>query len=83
MTTTVTAASGASLTVAAVPAPVSMKRNSPVYVLQCITYQIIPPPDAANLCEGRSPCLVRGVAGDHRRGAGLYAAWKYLSHHRR
>ena len=68
VTTTVTAASGASLTVAAVPAPVSMKRNSPVYVLQCITYQVIPPPDAANLCEGRSPCLVRGVAGGMTAG---------------
>jgi len=31
--------------------------------LQCITYQIIPPPDPGNLCAGRSPCLVRGVAG--------------------
>lgn len=63
VTTTVSSASGASLTVAAVPAPTSMKRNSPVYVLQCVTYQIIPPPDPTNLCEGRSPCLVRGVAG--------------------
>jgi type IV pilus assembly protein PilW len=63
ITTTVLSASGSSLNVAPVPAPVSMKRNSPVYVLQCITYQIIPPPDPGNLCEGRSPCLVRGVAG--------------------
>jgi type IV pilus assembly protein PilW len=63
VTATVSSASGASLTVVAVPAPISMKRNSPVYVLQCITYQIIPPPDPGNLCEGRSPCLVRGVAG--------------------
>ena len=63
VTTTVVSASGGSLTVAPVPAPISMKRNSPVYVLQCVTYQIIPPPDPTNLCEGRSPCLVRGVAG--------------------
>ena len=32
-----------------------------MYLLQCITYQIIPPPDANGLCDGRSPCLVRGV----------------------
>jgi type IV pilus assembly protein PilW len=63
ITTTVTAAGGANLTVAAVPAPVALKRNTPIYLLQCITYQIIPPPDPTGLCAGRSPCLVRGVAG--------------------
>jgi type IV pilus assembly protein PilW len=63
ITTTVTGTSGANLTVAAVPAPVLAKQNTPVYLLQCITYQIIPPPDATGLCAGRSPCLVRGVAG--------------------
>ena len=63
ITTTVTATGGANLTVAAVPAPVFAKQNTPVYLLQCITYQIIPPPDATGLCSGRSPCLVRGVAG--------------------
>jgi type IV pilus assembly protein PilW len=63
ITTTVTAAGGANLTVAAVPAPVALKQNTPIYLLQCITYQIIPPPDPAGLCAGRSPCLVRGVAG--------------------
>ena len=63
ITTTVTGTSGANLTVAAVPAPILAKQNTPVYLLQCITYQIIPPPDAAGLCAGRSPCLVRGVAG--------------------
>jgi len=63
ITTTVTAAGGANLTVAAVPAPVALKRNTPIYLLQCITYQIIPPPYPAGLCAGRSPCLVRGVAG--------------------
>ncbi len=63
VTTTVSATAGAALTVAPVPAPIMMRRNSPVYVLQCITYQIIPPPDPGNLCEGRTPCLVRGVAG--------------------
>lgn len=68
VTATVSSASGASLTLAPVPAPISMKRNSPVYVLQCITYQIVPPPDPGNLCEGRSPCLVRGVAGGMTAG---------------
>lgn len=68
VTTTVSSATGASLTVAQVPAPILMKRNSPVYVLQCITYQVIPPPDPGNLCEGRSPCLVRGVAGGMTAG---------------
>jgi len=63
ITTTVTAAGGANLTVTAVPAPVALKRNTPIYLLQCITYQIIPPPDPTGLCAGRSPCLVRGVAG--------------------
>jgi len=68
ITTTVTAAGGANLTVAAVPAPVALKRNTPIYLLQCITYQIIPPPDPTGLCAGRSPCLVRGVAGGMTAG---------------
>ena len=36
-----------------------------VFALQCITYQVIPPPDAVNnVCGGTAPCLVRGaVAG--------------------
>jgi len=68
VTTTVTAAGGANLTVAAVLAPAAMKRNSPLYLLQCITYQIISPPDPAGLCAGRSPCLVRGVAGGMTAG---------------
>jgi type IV pilus assembly protein PilW len=33
-----------------------------VYLLQCITYQVIPPPDPIGLCQGNAPCLVRGVA---------------------
>ena len=68
ITTTVTGTSGANLTVTAVPAPVLAKQNTPVYLLQCITYQIIPPPDPAGLCAGRSPCLVRGVAGGMTAG---------------
>ena len=68
ITTTVTAAGGANLTVTAVPPPVALKRNTPIYLLQCITYQIIPPPDPTGLCAGRSPCLVRGVAGGMTAG---------------
>ena len=34
-----------------------------VYALQCITYQVIPPPDTPfNVCGGTAPCLVRGAA---------------------
>ena len=68
ITTTVTAAAGANLTVPTVALPTAMKRNSPIYLLQCITYQIIPPPDPTGLCAGRSPCLVRGVAGGMTAG---------------
>ena len=69
ITTTVMAAGGATLTVPAVPAvQIPVKRNTPIYLLQCITYQIIPPPDLAGLCAGRSPCLVRGVAGGMTAG---------------
>ena len=68
ITTTVTAAAGANLTVPTVNLPTAMKQNTPIYLLQCITYQIIPPPDAAGLCAGRSPCLVRGVAGGMTAG---------------
>jgi type IV pilus assembly protein PilW len=32
-----------------------------VYLVQCITYQVIPPPDALNICQGNAPCLVRGA----------------------
>ena len=46
----------------AIPAPSAFGHGSQVYLLQCITYQVIPPPDALNLCQGNAPCLVRGVA---------------------
>ena len=68
ITTTVTAAGGSNLTVTPVPAPTALKMNTPIYLLQCITYQIIPPPDPTGLCAGRSPCLVRGVAGGMTAG---------------
>ncbi len=46
----------------AIPDPVTFGNGTQVYILQCITYQVIPPPDPLNLCQGNAPCLVRGVA---------------------
>ncbi|HEU5408690.1 MAG TPA: PilW family protein [Nitrospira sp.] len=46
----------------AIPAPATFGTGTQVYLLQCITYQVIPPPDPRNLCQGNAPCLVRGVA---------------------
>ncbi len=46
----------------AIPALPAFSHGTQVYLLQCITYQVIPPPDALNLCQGNAPCLVRGVA---------------------
>jgi len=45
-----------------IPGTVAFGTGTQVYLLQCITYQVIPPPDALNLCQGNAPCLVRGVA---------------------
>jgi type IV pilus assembly protein PilW len=45
-----------------IPAPAVAGTGTQVYLLQCITYQVIPPPDANGLCLGSAPCLVRGVA---------------------
>ncbi|MBX3302765.1 MAG: PilW family protein [Nitrospira sp.] len=45
-----------------IPAPATFGAGTQVYLLQCITYQVIPPPDPNNLCQGNAPCLVRGVA---------------------
>lgn len=72
LTGKVTTVGGANLTMLFTGPPIEspMKKNTPVFLLQCITYQIIPPPDVAGLCGGRAPCLVRGVAG------GLDAAGK-------
>lgn len=37
--------------------------GTPVYLLQCITYQVLRATDAnATICGGNTPCLVRGVA---------------------
>ncbi len=46
----------------AIPVPTQFGNGSQVYLVQCITYQVIPPPDGLNLCQGNAPCLVRGVA---------------------
>jgi type IV pilus assembly protein PilW len=45
----------------AIPDPTAFGTGTQVYVLQCITYQVIPPPDNLNLCQGNAPCLVRGA----------------------
>lgn len=39
----------------AIPAPTAFGTGTQVYVLQCITYQVIPPPDNLNLCQGNAP----------------------------
>jgi type IV pilus assembly protein PilW len=46
-----------------VPPPVWFQQGDQVYLLQCIRYQVVLPPDAGNLCGGNAPCLTRGVAG--------------------
>ncbi|MEK7763638.1 MAG: PilW family protein [Nitrospirota bacterium] len=45
----------------AIQDPTAFGTGTQVYLVQCITYQVIPPPDALNLCQGASPCLVRGA----------------------
>jgi type IV pilus assembly protein PilW len=45
----------------AIPDPTAFGTGTQVYLLQCITYQVIPPPDTLNLCQGNAPCLVRGA----------------------
>ncbi|MCI0426806.1 MAG: PilW family protein, partial [Nitrospiraceae bacterium] len=47
----------------AIPAPLWFQLEDQVYLLQCIRYQVVLPPDAGNLCGGNAPCLTRGVAG--------------------
>jgi type IV pilus assembly protein PilW len=54
--------SASTLTVS-VPPPVWFQQEDPIYLLQCIRYRIVPPPDATNICGGKAPCLTRGVAG--------------------
>jgi len=47
----------------AIPPPLWFQLEDQVYLLQCIRYQVVPLPDAGNLCGGTAPCLTRGVAG--------------------
>lgn len=59
----VTSIAGDTLTLGAtVAAPAQFFANTPIYLLQCMTYQVIQVPDANNVCGGTAPCLVRGVA---------------------
>jgi len=65
MTATVTANpanSATALTIGTnIVPPMSFPAGTTVYLLQCVTYQVITPPDNNNLCGGNAPCLVRGV----------------------
>jgi type IV pilus assembly protein PilW len=54
----------------AIPVPTAFGTGTQVYLLQCITYQVIPPPDNLNLCQGNAPCLVRGAVPANLVGAG-------------
>lgn len=45
----------------AIQGPTAFGTGTQVYLVQCITYQVIPPPDALNICQGAAPCLVRGA----------------------
>lgn len=45
----------------AIQGPTAFGTGTQVYLVQCITYQVIPPPDILNICQGSAPCLVRGA----------------------
>jgi type IV pilus assembly protein PilW len=52
-----------------VPGPLKLPAGTQIYILQCITYQVIPQSpggnpgaDLNNICGGNAPCLVRGIA---------------------
>ena len=55
-------ASASTLNVA-IPPPLWFQSEDPIYLLQCIRYQVVFAPDPGNLCGGVTPCLTRGVAG--------------------
>jgi len=51
------------------PGPTQIPTGTQVFILQCVTYQIIPQLaggapgiDLNNVCGGNAPCLVRGIA---------------------
>lgn len=46
-----------------IPPPLWFQAGDPIYLLQCIRYQVVSAPDPGNLCGGVTPCLTRGVAG--------------------
>ena len=46
-----------------IPPPLWFQVEDQIYLLQCIRYQVVLPPDPGNLCGGTAPCLTRGVAG--------------------
>jgi type IV pilus assembly protein PilW len=46
-----------------IPPPLWFQQEDRVYLLQCIRYRVVLPPDPGNLCGGTAPCLTRGVAG--------------------
>lgn len=48
-------------TTTAVPSPALFAVGTPVFLLECVTYQVIRPPDSNNVCGGSAPCLVRGI----------------------
>lgn len=52
-----------------VPGPTMIPAGTQIFILQCITYQVIPQlaggapgADLSGICGGNAPCLVRGVA---------------------
>ena len=55
--------SSASTLKVAIPPPLWFQAGDPIYLLQCIRYQVVSAPDPGNLCGGVTPCLTRGVAG--------------------
>ena len=51
------------------PGPTQVPVGTQIFILQCITYQVIPQlaggapgADLNNICAGNAPCLVRGIA---------------------
>lgn len=46
-----------------IPPPLWFQQDDPIYLLQCIRYQVVSAPDPGDLCLGKAPCLTRGVAG--------------------
>jgi type IV pilus assembly protein PilW len=62
VTATVATISGDTLTLStAIAPPATFLAGTPVYLLQCVTYQVIRPPDNNAVCGGNAPCLVRGI----------------------